>query len=202
MRGILIGGLAGLWLLAGQPGAEASTTFSLRFDNTRDALADGEISAALVGTGTFTSPVDLTPGFYNLSSLPGFTLSISFPGVTFTEADIALPLDSVAVGISAFNGGLRLIFIEGSGPGANGGPFFGALDAFNASGGLSTQPTDPSFPENYLYFTLVFSGTLYAGNYLGADADAVIRPIPVPEPMSLALLGLGLAGLGLVRRRA
>jgi len=48
--------------------ASAATTFSFEFDDTGAVGAPGTVTPP-IGTGTFVSPIDLSPGTYDLSSL-------------------------------------------------------------------------------------------------------------------------------------
>ena len=85
--------------------ASAATTFSFEFDNT----------GPIVGTGTFVSPIDLSPGTYDLSSLGLFSVEFSFgplPEDEFSTMDIVTPLDQGAIKITPFAPGVeRLVFV-------------------------------------------------------------------------------------------
>ena len=57
--------------------ASAATTFSFEFDDSGAFGAPGTLTPPIVGTGTFVSPIDLSPGTYDLSSLKGFSVEFS-----------------------------------------------------------------------------------------------------------------------------
>src|SRR6476469_2529416 len=113
--------------------ATATTVFNFQFDSAGIFVPDDVLTPPIVGTGTFTSPVDLTAGTYDLSSLAGFGLTFIFQdGNTYTAADISTPLTGVGVQISDLGGGIeRLVFIETGGAGSDGGPHSGSLDLDN-----------------------------------------------------------------------
>jgi hypothetical protein len=175
--------------------ASAATEFDFQFDNAGilndEGLMthDGPLEPPIVGTGTFTSPTDLGPGTYDLTTLSGFTVTFSFTnGDTFTTSDILTPLTGVAVQIVDLGGGVeRLFFTESGGPGSDGGPNSGSLDLNNGTSFLSFSPS--SF-ANFLYVESSFSGRYHA---LGSD---------VPEPSTWAMMLLGFGAIGFRVRRA
>lgn len=175
--------------------AQAGAIFNFRFDNQGLVDGDGPLLGPIVGSGTFTSPTNLTPGIYDLSSLPGFGVTFSFTdGDSFTTADISTPLTGVAVIIADLGGGAeRLFFTEGSGAGADGGGPGGSLDLKN---GLNFLSFEPSFAGgNFLYIKSLSSGGSFSGRYV-----AVTENTAVPEPGTVALIGLGLLGVAVSRR--
>lgn len=181
--------------------ASAATTFSFQFDDSGGG-PDGTVSPPIIGTGTFVSPVDLSPGTYALSSLTGFSIGFAFPLETaFSTSDIATPIDEVAVTITRAGPGVeRLIFTEnGSPPCCDNGPLGGSLDLVNSDGyDLSFEPT--SFGGNNLYVALNPVGELYSGNYLALSVTS-----SVPEPSSWAMIVIGFIGIsycGLLRAKA
>ena len=169
--------------------AAAVTVFNFQFDSAGLFVPDDVLTPPIVGTGTFTSPLDLTVGTYDLSALAGFGLTFSFlDGDTYSAADISTPLSGVAVQITDVGGGVeRLVFVETGGAGSNGGPHGGSLDLDNANGFLSFAP---SFFGTYLY-----QETGSGGRYVALSAAAV------PEPSTLLLLGGTLSGLLAWHRR-
>ena len=184
-------------------GAKADSTFIVGFDNAGlGNESDGVISEPFVGSGEFYSPTTLYPGHtYALSSLTGFTMDFEFSdGDSYSESDIATPIDEVAVAVSYYNGpvsefdgDLRLVFTENGSP-ADGGPAGGSLDLVNVNDDvLSFEPTYAG--GNYEYYEQALQLDP-AGNYL-----AVAAPVPEPAAWSLMLLGLGALGAGLRMRR-
>lgn len=196
MRPIFLAGAAlALATAIGSSNAQAATTFNFSFDNNGPLEPDGTVGLPLVADGTFVSPVDLTPGTYALSSLPGFTLSFDFSGDTFSEADIETPISDVAVTITNHGGGERLVFTENP-PGGDTGPFAGSLDLVNSSG--SDLTFEPTFAGGHNLYAEIDgdSGAQNFGNYLALAGGAV------PEPAGWAMMLIGLGGLGMVLRNA
>lgn len=173
--------------------AKAASIFNFQFDQQGFVSGDGPIAGTVVGNGTFTSPTDLAPGTYDLSSLSGFTLNFSFiDGDSYTTVDIITPLTGVAVRITDLGGGFqRLFFTEGSGVGKDGGIYMGSLDLRNGVNGLTFEPTNAG--GNFLYQEI--GASLLIGRYVASSVD-------VPEPASIALFGLGLLALATSRREA
>src|SRR3954454_2901619 len=100
-------GLAALLALAAAP-AQAVSVFNFQFDASGPFPPDDVLAPPIVGTGTFTSPIDLTAGTYDLSALAGFGLTFSFlDGSSYSAADISTPLSGVAVQIVDLGGGVE-----------------------------------------------------------------------------------------------
>ncbi len=172
--------------------ANAATIFDFKFDGSGGG-PDGTVGNPIIGTGSFVSPVDLSVGNYALSSLPGFSVQFSFGPDTFSVADIKTPIWQIAVEISKFGSGERLIFTENAHPG-DGGPEGGSLDLVNPQfAALSFEPTRAGFGHN-LYWASFTDGNY--GNYLAVSAV----PLPGGFPMFAAAL-LGLVGIGVKARR-
>lgn len=176
--------------------AVASTGFTVQFDGVglfddeSLPLGDGPITPPVVGVGTFTSPVDLAPGIYDLSSLSGFTFSFTINGHTYTQSGMTTPLSGVAIRISDLGGGVeRLFFTESGGTGSNGGSNGGALDLSDGTNFLSFEPS--SFGGNFLY-----QETGSAGRYL-----ALSSAVPEPSTWAMVIVGFGMVGLAWRRRR-
>jgi len=170
--------------------ANAASTFTFRFDSQGLPPSDGPLLPPIVGTGTFDAGTDLSPGTYDLTSLPGFSLHFQFlDGSSFDTPAIVTPLTGAAVRITDIGGGIeRLFFTEGSGAGQDGGPFSGALDLENGSS-LSFEPS--FFGGNFLYIKAPF-----AGRYEALSSWA-------PEPASWAMMlgGFGMIGGAMRARR-
>lgn len=179
-------------LAAGAVPAAAATMFTFQFDDQGLPPGDGALSGPIVGTGTFTSPVDLAPGTYDLSSLSGFDVTFSFAdGNNYSTANITTPLTGAAVRITDLGGGLeRLFFTEGSGAGADGGGLGGSLDFVNGSNFLTFEPS--SFGGNFLYQESNGTTTLQ-GRYLALSSA-------VPEPSTWAMMLLGFSAIGIALR--
>jgi hypothetical protein len=172
--------------------AHAATTFTFTFDNGGSSEPDGTVTPPYFGTGTFTSPVNLTPGVYALTSLPGFTVNFTVGGANFTNINITTPISEVAVDVVAFGSGERLWFTENGSP-ADGGPYGGSLD-------LTGDGTDLTFEPSYygghnLYQSNGGDPDFLFGNYLALSGT------PEPWTWSLMLLGLGAIGAALRGRR-
>jgi hypothetical protein len=189
---IVFPALFAICLVAPQFDARASTVFDFKFDDQGLVDNDGPLVGAVVGSGRFTSPIDLASGTYNLSSLTGFSVAFSFiNGDSFTTTDITTPLTGVAVKITDFGvGRQRLFFTEGSGPGVIHGSKGGALDLENSSNYLSFEPSFAG--GNFLY---LMRDPGFDGRYIALSAD-------VPEPAINALMGLGIFGILASRRKA
>lgn len=176
--------------------AEAATQFDFQFDNagifTDEGLVihDGPLDQPIVGTGTFTSPTDLAAGTYDLTSLPGFSVTFTFAnGDTFTTSDIDTPLTGVAVTVVDLGGGAqRLFFTESGGAGSDGGPHSGSLDFDSATSFLTFSPA--SF-GNFLYIEGSYSGRYHA-----------LASVPEPSTWAMMLVGFGLVGFSMRRSRA
>jgi hypothetical protein len=193
MKTKLVSLAAAALLLAGGAGAHAATAFNIFFDNTGGAEPDGQISAPLTGEGFFVSPVDLAPGVYNLSDLSGFSIDAFVGGEFFSTSNISTPIDEVAVDVTTYGSGERLVFTESS-TGGDGGPYGGSLDLTAADGAaLSFEPTYFGGHNLYEEFSADEGGSLF-GNYLALSA-------PEPWAWSLMLIGLGGVGAALRRRR-
>jgi hypothetical protein len=176
--------------------AQAATQFDFQFDNagifTDEGLVihDGPLDPPIVGTGTFTSPTDLAAGTYDLTSLPGFSVTFTFVnGDTFTTSDIDTPLTGVAITVVDLGGGVqRLFFTESGGGGSDGGPHAGSLDLDNATSFLSFSPA--SF-GNFLYIEGSYSGRYHA-----------LASVPELSTWAMMLMGFGAVGFSLRRTRA
>jgi hypothetical protein len=173
---------------------KAGTIFSFQFDNQGinavNLHNDGPIVPPVVGTGQLVSPIDLAPGTYDLTALPGFTADFSFSdGQTYNQADITTPIAGVAVTVDVSG---RLFFTESGAAGSDGGPWQGALDLFNGSTSLTFEPSVSG--GNFLYAENGPTG--YGGRY-----SALATPEPTPEPASVPLLASGLIALMLVGSR-
>lgn len=173
--------------------AVAATDFTVQFDGVGLfddeflPLGDGPITPPVLGVGTFTSPVDLAPGTYDLSSLSGFTFSFAINGHTYTEADMTTPLTGVAIRVTDLGGGAeRLFFTESGEAGSDAGSNGGALDFSDGTNFLSFEPS--SFGGNFLY-----EETGSAGRYLALSSA-------VPEPSTWAMMIIGFGMVGLARR--
>jgi len=162
--------------------AQADAVFSFGFD----AIADGTLSAPLVGTGTFSFATDPGDGTFALTSLGAFSMSFTFGGNTYTDADITTPLGEVLVVLATGGPDRTLKFSNTNGFGS--GTFGGSLDFVNAVGDLSLSPPSAGLG---LYFEE--NGQFFFGDYLG---------VQVPEPSMAVLMAVGIAGLALwVRSR-
>ena len=181
--------LAAVLPFAATPAA-AVTVFNFQFDASGFFPPDDVLAPPIVGTGTFTSPIDLTAGTYDLSALAGFGLTFSFlDGNSYSAADISTPLSGVAVQIADVGGGVeRLFFVETGAPGSDGGPHSGVLDLDDGSNFLSFAPS--------FFGTFVYQETGSAGRYVALSAA------PVPEPSTWALMMLGFGMIGVAFRRA
>lgn len=174
-------------LSIGASSANAATTFDFQFDASGGG-PDGTIRNPIIGTGSFVSPVDLSVGTYALSSLQGFSLQFSFGSDTFSVADIKTPTYDVAVEISKFGSGERMVFTE-NGPSGDSGPNGGSLDLTNAE--LAQISFEPTRVGGHNLYWASFTDSNY-GNYLAVSAV----PVPASLPMFSAAL-LCLAGLGM-----
>jgi hypothetical protein len=172
-------------------GAANATTFTFQFDNSGGG-PDGTIGTPIVGSGTFTTSAVLTPGLYALQSLPDYSMSYSFVnGDSFSTGDIATPLDGVALDVTSFGSGLRMVWTEVPGsPDADGGPQAGSLDLDNTAA-LTFEPT--YFGGHNLYQIV----GVYFGNYLALNGV-----VPEPATWAMMVLGLGMIGSFARRRRA
>lgn len=182
------------WICTAPVAARAGMIFNFQFDNQGLVDGDGPLVGAIVGSGRFTSPTNLTPGTYDLSSLTGFSVTFNFTdGDSFTTADISTPLTGVAVTISDVGDSTeRLFFTEGSGAGADGGGPGGSLDLINGSNFLSFEPSFAG--GNFLYIKSLSTGDSFSGRYVALDTT-------VPEPSTFALIGLGLLGAAASRHK-
>jgi hypothetical protein len=175
--------MAAVAALLGAAPSFGATSFYFDFDDSGFATSRGEISQPLVGSGEFTTSADLMAGTYALPSLPDFALSFRFVDEReFTQADIATPIEQVAIRITDVGAGrLRLQFTENGTP-ANGGPDSGALDLVRETS-LSFEPSFVGGNDRYF-------SSRFLGNYLALNA----APVPEPETWAMAILGLGLVG--------
>ena len=186
---ILRFGLAASIALAAAAPATATTVFNFQFHSAGIFVPDDVLTPPIVGTGTLTSPIDLTAGTYDLSTLAGFGLTFSFlDGNSYTSADISTPLSGVAVLVTDVGGGIeRLVFIETGRAGSDGGPHSGVLDLDNGSNFLSFAPS--------IFGTYLYQETGSAGRYVALSAPVV----PEPSTWTLMILGFGLIGLSIRR---
>ena len=186
--------------LAGSGAAHASTTFNIQLDNEGFTLGDGPLVPPIIGTGTFTSPVDLQPGTYALPTLPGFLLTFNIDGDSYDQTDITTPLSGVAVQIVQSGGQERLFFTESTGAGQDGGPHAGALDLDDpvTNTYVSFEPTSQG--GNFLYKEGLESQPFgnVSGRYLALSPSRTL----LPEPSALALLATGIGMLLLRPRRS
>ncbi len=187
--------IAAVTIAAAAP-ASAATNFTFQFDGVGlfdddfMPLGDGPITPPVIGSGSFTSATDLAPGTYDLSSLSGFTFTVTVNGDTYTDADITTPLDGVSIRITDVGGGIeRLFFTESGTADSNAGLNGGSLDLSDGTNFLSFEPS--SFGGNYLY-----QETGSAGRYLALSTAAV----PEPSTWAMMVLGFGALGFGLRRR--
>jgi hypothetical protein len=183
--------IAAIMVAAATP-AYAATNFSFQFDGVGlfddnfMILGDGPITPPVVGSGSFISATDLTPGTYDLSSLTGFTFTFTVNGDTYTNADIVTPLDGVAIRITDAGGGIeRLFFTESGGADSDGGANGGSLDLSDGTNFLSFEPS--SLGGNFLY-----QETGSAGRYLAVS-------VAEPSTWAMMILGFGFVGFGLRR---
>ena len=194
--------LLALGLIGWAGASRAATIFDFQFDNqglTSSVLTtDGPIGSPVVGTGTFTSPIDLAAGTYALTSLSGFTMSFSFNnGTAFSQSNIQTPIAGVAVSITGSGATERLFFTESTTPPLDAGPAHGALDLV---AGLNTLTFEPSSSGgNFAYQEFSASSDGIPGTY--GRYVAASRVTATPEPASFALLATGLGALAARRRR-
>ena len=180
--------------------ASAATTFSFEFDDTGTVGAPGTVTPPIVGTGTFVSPIDLSPGTYDLSSLGLFSVEFSFgplPEDEFSTMDIVTPLDQGAIKITPFAPGVeRLVFV----PTCCDDGIYTALELMNTVDNFGEIVQNSLFfaaspgGENSFYEELAVGGRAF-GNYLA------LSPV-VPEPSTWTMMLLGFAGLGFAGYRA
>ena len=164
--------------------ASAATTFSFTFDN---SFIDG---IGTVGTGTFVSPIDLSPGTYDLASLGPFSVEFSFreDDLVFSTTDIVTPIDQVAVKITQFAPGVERLVFTASTPPPCCNPTT-VLDLMNAAySSLEFAAT----PDGGISFYEALGISTFFGNYLALSAAVPI----VPEPSTWAMMLIGFLGLG------
>ena len=157
----------------------AAPANALSFDFLFDNSPDGTVTPPIVGTGTFSFDGDPGLGDFSLTSLPNFNFAFNVDNFTFTNADIATPLDNVLVRISQIGSELSVGF-----GGSGGGPNNGSID-FNSSSAILTF--QPNFGSLYGSSSSDFSSFLF-GTYQGIVAE---RTSSVPGP--LPFLGVGAA---------
>ena len=161
----------------------AAPAHALSFDFLFDNSPDGTVTPPIVGAGTFSFDGDPGLGDFALTSLPNFDFAFNIDTSSFSNADIATPLDNVLVRISQIGSDFSVSF-----GGSSGGPNLGSIDFNNAGDVLSFQPDFGS-----LYFSVPAKGQFF-GTYQGIATSA---PPPchscasVPGP--LPLLGVGAA---------
>ena len=167
----------------------AQSTFHFEFDYAGIFASPGPVTLPLAGSGTFTSPVTLSAGTYDLTSLPGFAANFTFSdGRTYSTADISTPLTGVAVQVIDLGSGVqRLFFTESGALGSNGGLHGGSIDFDN---GIDFLSFAPSFFANYVY------------QESGAPGRYAALSTSVPEPSSWAMLLFGFGTLGVAIRRS
>lgn len=128
--------------------------------------------------GTFISPIDLSPGIYNLSSLEPFSVEFPLPGFppeVLSNIDIRTPIDQTEVKITQFAPGVESLNFEGV-----------TLFLYNYD----------EYPRGLYIGGNVDNFYEFLG-YEGPSSGTYLALSPaVPEPSTWTMMLLGFAGLG------
>ena len=144
--------------------ASAATTFHFVFEGS-------------LGTGIFES-IDLSPGTYDLASLPFFSVEFSFPSnppIVLSNTDIITPIDQIVVNITQFAPGVESLIFNGI-----------ELDTPDVFTRILRMGTDET--GGAVYQLSDFEPPPIFGHYLALSSI-------VPEPSTWAMMVLGFAGL-------